>query len=362
VALQGNIETFALPDVLQLLSSTGKTGRLRLRGDRGEGSVWVSDGALVAGRSTDGDVAPVEALVAMLRFESGDFEFDQDENHDRPGDPVEVGTALSQAQAVVEELRSLEQIVPSSQAWVTLSPSIPGDEITVDAQRWSTLVTIGGGIRVDALRDELDQSDLEVLRTLRDLHEAGVVAVAAEAPAGAAAPAPAPAPAPAAQPEPAPAEADGMPVFDYPAESAKVTGDVLPGPLPDHDDTDMPPLVSFEPAATGEGGEPSLSLVGDSGDDAFEPFDPAALVIDEGPVGGGAATEEAADEDDEGAPDAAEIARQLASLSPKAAKAVAAAAKATTDEEREEALRALDHEDTSLNRDLLLKFLGSVNS
>jgi hypothetical protein len=60
--------------------------------------------------------------------------------------------------------------------------------------------------------------------------------------------------------------------------------------------------------------------------------------------------------------DAAEIARQLANLSPRAAKAVAAAAKATTDEEREAALAAIEAEDDTVNRGLLLRFLGSVDS
>ena len=42
MALQGNIETFALPDVLRLLSSTSKTGKLRLEGTRGEGTTSSS--------------------------------------------------------------------------------------------------------------------------------------------------------------------------------------------------------------------------------------------------------------------------------------------------------------------------------
>jgi hypothetical protein len=59
--------------------------------------------------------------------------------------------------------------------------------------------------------------------------------------------------------------------------------------------------------------------------------------------------------------DPAEIANQLANLSPRAAKAVAAAAKATTDEERDAALAMIEAEDSGLNRGMLLKFLGSVD-
>ena len=44
MALQGTIETFALPEVLRLLGSGAKTGRLRLSGDRGSGSVWIDGG------------------------------------------------------------------------------------------------------------------------------------------------------------------------------------------------------------------------------------------------------------------------------------------------------------------------------
>ena len=56
-----------------------------------------------------------------------------------------------------------------------------------------------------------------------------------------------------------------------------------------------------------------------------------------------------------------QIARQLASLSPRAAKAVAAAAKATTEEERDAALATIEAEDETINRGLLLKFLGAVD-
>jgi hypothetical protein len=53
---------------------------------------------------------------------------------------------------------------------------------------------------------------------------------------------------------------------------------------------------------------------------------------------------------------------QLASLSPKAARAVAAASKAATTEERDAALAEAGDDDEPINRGLLLKFLSSVKS
>jgi DNA-binding MarR family transcriptional regulator len=61
--------------------------------------------------------------------------------------------------------------------------------------------------------------------------------------------------------------------------------------------------------------------------------------------------------------DADEVARQLAALSPKAARAVAAAAHAATDEERDAALAEVQSEGgDQINRGMLLRFLSSVKS
>lgn len=377
MALQGNIETFALPDVLRLLASTSKTGRLRLEGTRGAGSVWVLAGSLVAGdSSTTGVAAPTEVLFELLRFPDGDFVFDQDEEHGTPGEPVDVEAALTEAEAMLAEWRELESVVPSMSAWLSLASELTEASLTIGRDQWRSIATVAGGTSVDGLARALDLGELPILRLVRDLLALGVVEVG-DAPADAVEPAAAPAPAVEPEPsfesevsfEPEPEvftsiEIDDEPTFtpveiveeplhggvSAPADEAPAAAEAFP-PF-EGDDTGLPPLVAFdpltepvEPAGLGDGG------VEDAG---FPAFDSGGLLADEEVAGAPAAAEDPTD--------AAEIARQLASLSPKAAKAVAAAAKATTDEERDEALAVLDGEDTSLNRDLLLKFLGSVNS
>src|SRR3954463_8019197 len=77
VALQGTLDTFALPDVLRLLASTKKTGRLLVTGSRGTGSVWVDDGGVVGAEATGTltDAEPVETLFELLRYPDGGFTF-----------------------------------------------------------------------------------------------------------------------------------------------------------------------------------------------------------------------------------------------------------------------------------------------
>jgi hypothetical protein len=325
VALQGTLETFALPDVLRLLASTHKTGRLRLTGAAGSGSLWLTDGAIVASEASRAPLAhsPSDVLFELLRFKEGDFVFDDDEAPTAAGDPADIEEALGSAEGMLEEWKSIEAVVPSLDGWVSLRSELADDEVTLDGARWRQVVAVAGGVTVAQLGEILGQAELPVSRTVKELVELGLVEIG-EAPAGASF---------SAAPSPA-FEAEAMTSFAH-----------------------------VEPSVETRAPEPPiLTVVGDA--PTGDVFDPNALVIEEPTFGSSDAPPLPADlpSADDDMADAAEIARQLANLSPKAAKAVAAAAKATTTEEREAALAEVDDTEDPINRGLLLKFLGSVNS
>ncbi len=315
MALQGTIETFALPDVLRLLSSTKKTGQLRVDGDRGAGSLWVEEGMVTAGAAgAGGNVTdPGEALFELLRFGSGDFIFEDDQRPDTSGDPTDVEPLLDAATAMLDEWQAIEAVVPSLDHHVTLVTELSGDEVVISAADWKTLVAVAGGSSVGGLGNALGLGELSVSRAVKQLNELGLVEIG-EPRAGGETAAPA-------------GGDDGFSTF---------------------------------------GADAAASLEADEVE-SFESFDPAALVVDDtagfdaDDASFGTPSDESAEAEPD-ASDAAEIARQLANLSPKAAKAVAAAARATTPEERDAALAEVDEDEDPINRDLLIKFLGSVNS
>jgi len=333
VALQGTLETFALPDVLRLLASTKKSGRLHLTGGRGSGSIWLADGEIVnseAGHAPMADRAD-EVVFELLRFKEGEFVFDDDAVAPEAGSPAQVDETLTAAEAMLDEWKSIEAVVPSLDGWVSLAAELPEDEVTINGDRWSQVVAVGGGITVGGLGEILALGELPISRTVKELIELGLVSLGE-------------------RPDGAPIRAEVSPVF----EAAPV----------------FEP-ISFEPEAAESAppaDAPVLTVVDDPPAE-LSAFDPDALVIEPPSFGASLTDEEPAppahaavdttDEDD--LTDAAEIARQLANLSPKAARAVAAAAKATTEEEREAALAEVDDDDEPINRGLLLKFLGSVN-
>lgn len=431
MALQGTLDTFALPDVLRLLAATKKSGCLRLTGPRGAGSAWVDEGGVVAVEASHAPRATevVDALFELLRFEEGSFTFDPDVLHGGPGAPQDVEVVLDAADALLREWREIESIVPSMDAWVRLRRELDGP-VSVDPASWTTLVAVGTGATVAAIADRLELAELPVSRAVRGLVQLGVIELTESAPAAAEDPLePAGSTAPRVITDSAPVAPEAVePEGSATAEVAASELAVVPAVetnLPDADAPDAPepaepepapwsidlsvapaaPLSDFAGAEDDAAAEDAplpfaapirarrargVSRLGDE-----EPREPQRFVPMElpgsshgsydAPVPGGEVGPEgmAAGVDDlaasfpglasrplatapdgqDGQRDQEELARQLATFSPRAAEAVRAAAEATTDEEREAAIEAAaDGDEQPISRGVLLKFLSSVKS
>ncbi len=482
MALQGTIETFALPEVLRLLGSGAKTGRLRLSGDRGSGSIWIDGGKVVAAEATGlrEGTSPVGVVFELLRYVEGSFNFDDDPTNTRPGTPQDIEVLLGDAERQLADWREIEAVIPSLAVRLALAEELPAGDVTLDAARWKAIVAVARGGDAAAIADALDLEELEGCRRAKDLVEAGLAVITELEPLDepepvtafelAADTADGPQSAPvelAAEPDPlagwdagvppasgfdstdplggevgAFAETDPVAATDpapfatnghgghdatgYEANGyesngfgagdpyatnghevaappsaaraeldAMASGFGLTDPVPDTGGFESydagsfdgggfesAPFESggfesgsFDPAfATDPSEDPAFSFAAPDADpagfgalDAPSSLAPGAALFAEDLAGGasgggdGLFTSGPAAADDGG--DAAEVARQLANLSPKAARAVAAAARATTAEEREAALAEVTADgDEPINRGLLLKFLSSVQT
>ncbi len=382
MSLQGTLDTFALPDVLRLLAATRKTGYLRLDGSRGVGGLWLADGLLsgvtplVQGPPRPPVAAGVEALCDVLRVPDGAFAFEADTPPPTlQGEPAEVAPLLDAAVELLDEWASLSAVVPSLRCTLALAPALERESVVVSRTQWRHVVAIGSGTDVGALADALDLGELAVTRAVKDLVEAGLVAVgpaveldepvAIEPPAVVE-----------LVEEPAeleePAEIDGPDDHEEEAVDAAVT--------PEADEAAVPPAAP-EPApqvASVAMGQPVTQ-----GSDGFlrRPLGTRPA----GPRGPGLATPLSASlgelaslspsrrafpgsnppgpEQERDDDEAADV-RRLADLGPGAAAAVAAATEASTPEERAAAIDAIEAaaDGEPVNRSALLKFLSSVRS
>lgn len=179
MALQGTLDTFSLPDVLRLLATTGKSGRLRIDGDRGYGSVWLEEGSVVAAEAerVRGAAPTDELLFELMRFGAGSFSFDVDQPAQDAAPPRDVEQLLGSAASLLDEWHELERVVPSLDHRVVLASELPRDHVTIDAGRWQTVVAIASAKTIADLADALGLSELGVSRAVHDLVELGVVSV-----------------------------------------------------------------------------------------------------------------------------------------------------------------------------------------
>ncbi|MCU1346248.1 MAG: hypothetical protein JWL70_2514 [Acidimicrobiia bacterium] len=348
MALQGTLDTFGLPDVLRLLAGTRKTGRLRVTGDRADGSVWLDGGAIVAGKSSSLTAQADLAMVVfdLLRCRGGSFVFEPDMVCPEAGAPTEVETLVIAAEALLAEWREIEAVVPSLAIWVSLSPELPRPEVVVSAARWRALVAVGSGAQVGAVAEDLDLDELAASRLVKELVELGLVELAEAMPD------------PELDPEP---DHDPVPLDASGAEQAETTG------LPTLD----PQLAAIDAVAAG-----SHDGSSDQADESWqvgEPWSngsageappsrtPAHLGIDIPglPSLGGWGADEAETDDRPG--QSGDVSVELGPLTARAARAIAAAAQASNEAEREAAIeQAIASNDQPLDRGVLLRFLSSV--
>jgi hypothetical protein len=177
VALQGTIDSFPVVDVLRLLSSSGKTGRLELVGDRGRAALWVAEGDLVAGAAQGkpcGD--PAQSLWELLRYSDGSFEFHDGDLPTGPGfEPTPVDQMIERAVRMQAEWEQIERRVPSMSHRVELAAVLPGAEVRLSAEDWAIVVAAGRGLSVASLIEQVGLEEFEGCRRLAEMVDRGLL-------------------------------------------------------------------------------------------------------------------------------------------------------------------------------------------
>lgn len=177
MALQGSLDTFALGDLIRLLTTTEKTGGLAVVGAGVRGQLWFGAGALV-GAGDLGDADPAKELFDLLRLEDdGDFRFDADVSPDAPGEPINASELLVAAEARLDEWRPVAELVPTPAVGVVLRDEVDDDAVTIAADTWRQIVAIGSGTTAGDLAATLGLDEVSAGFAIRDLVEAGLVQV-----------------------------------------------------------------------------------------------------------------------------------------------------------------------------------------
>jgi pSer/pThr/pTyr-binding forkhead associated (FHA) protein len=169
--MSGVIEEIPLPDLLQLLSTSRKSGVLSIHGDVGVGRIYLRKGQIYFATINEAfDVPPRKALYRLLSWQTGTFELE-------PPDEKAVLEEITESTAAVliegmrqlDEVKRLEDELPPRQAVMALAhPLQPSLRELQPADLDVLQLALNHGT-IQAVLDRSPHTDLDTLGALKIL-------------------------------------------------------------------------------------------------------------------------------------------------------------------------------------------------
>lgn len=156
MALEGNLSEFSIPDLIQLVDLSKKTGMTHITAHRAgeplEGYLYFRDGRITG--ATLGTLDPLEAALTFFTFHEGDFRF-----YDQAVPPPTI--TASNEMIIMEGIGrqdtwlEIEQLLPSSSVVLRLvqNPDSGSRDINLAADEWRVLTMINGKNTVASIAD-----------------------------------------------------------------------------------------------------------------------------------------------------------------------------------------------------------------
>jgi hypothetical protein len=187
MAFQGSLAELHLPDIIQLISVSGKSGVFHLTDGALKGEIFLNEGKIVHAQIED--VSGEEAVYALAIWSRGDFKFE-------PGAGTSVRTiSKSNTNLLMEAARRLDE-------WRVLSKKIPSTDlvpefvvqdnregqINLNTSEWLILSKIDGHRSIKGIAVAAGLSVFDAAKILYGLVATGLIRLR-EAPGAAASPA-----------------------------------------------------------------------------------------------------------------------------------------------------------------------------
>ncbi len=165
MAFQGSLKELPLPDIIQLVSVSGKTGKFTLTRDADKGFIYLKNGQMV--HAYVGDLVGEEAIYALAIWNAGEFQFNPGEEPDRQTITKSNTNLLMEAARRLDEWRVLSKKIAS----VDYVPELMTrenrhEQITLNPQEWMLITRIDGRRSIADIGKTLGMSSFDVAKIL----------------------------------------------------------------------------------------------------------------------------------------------------------------------------------------------------
>jgi hypothetical protein len=165
MSFQGSLKELPLPDIIQLVSVSGKTGRFTLTRDNERGAIFLKNGQMV--HAMIGELIGEEAIYALAIWNHGEFQFEPGAEADRQTISKSNTNLLMEAARRLDEWRVLSKKVPSIEyVPELLTRENRHEQITLNPQEWMIVTRIDGRRSIVDIGKTLNISSFDVAKIL----------------------------------------------------------------------------------------------------------------------------------------------------------------------------------------------------
>ena len=165
MAFQGSLKELPLPDIIQLVSVSGKTGKFTLTRDADRGFIFLKNGQMV--HATIGDLVGEEAIYSLAIWNQGEFQFSPGDEPDRQTITKSNTNLLMEAARRLDEWRVLSKKIPSVEyVPELLARENRHEQVTLNPQEWMLITRINGHRSITEIGKSLNMSSFDVAKIL----------------------------------------------------------------------------------------------------------------------------------------------------------------------------------------------------
>lgn len=173
MAFQGSLRELPLPDIIQLVSVSGKTGVFTLKNGSSSGDIYLRKGQIVHAEA--GDLQGEEAVYELAIWREGEFVFTPGKETEAVSIQKSNTNLLMEAARRIDEWQVLSKRIPSTRLVPVFTDQGVNTSVSLTPQEWGVICKIDERRSIEEIAMGLGSSPFEVCKLLYGLITSGLV-------------------------------------------------------------------------------------------------------------------------------------------------------------------------------------------
>jgi len=171
--LRGNLAQLSLLDILRMLSSGKRSGRLDVRQGGKTGEIFLQGGAVL--HATAGSLMGDKCIYTLMGWLEGEFSFTPDVPAPEKSIQITTEQLLLEAARLADQWADIKDVLSSTEAVFNISPSGSTSTVSLKPIEWQVLAQINGERSVTEIAGILNLAEFDVARIIYSLTTAGLL-------------------------------------------------------------------------------------------------------------------------------------------------------------------------------------------